>query len=129
MDRIASAADVQRILQTRCYQTVDAGRIVRRYRRRAIQREQVRAEKIKISPSCDWHLIGHLQSNKAKYTVKIFDLIIPLCAQTGKEIDKQAAGQQSAGHDPVSIAGETAKAGCVIRPRRISAENSDLKRI
>ena len=38
-----------------------------------------------------WHYIGHLQSNKAKYVVKIFDLIHSVDSlKLAKEINKQA---------------------------------------
>jgi len=38
-----------------------------------------------------WHFIGHLQSNKAKYAVRIFDLIHSVDSmKLAKEIDKQA---------------------------------------
>ena len=38
-----------------------------------------------------WHFIGHLQSNKAKYVVKIFDLIHSVDSlKLAREIDKQA---------------------------------------
>lgn len=38
-----------------------------------------------------WHFIGHLQSNKAKYVVKIFDLIHSVdTLKLAREIDKQA---------------------------------------
>jgi len=42
----------------------------------------------------DWHFIGHLQSNKAKYAVRLFDLIhsvdsISLAEQLLKEAEKQ----------------------------------------
>jgi PLP dependent protein len=38
-----------------------------------------------------WHFIGHLQSNKAKYAVKIFDLIHSVDSiKLSREIDKQA---------------------------------------
>ncbi len=39
-----------------------------------------------------WHFIGHLQSNKAKYAVGMFDLIHSVDSlKLAKEIDKQAA--------------------------------------
>lgn len=39
-----------------------------------------------------WHFIGHLQSNKAKYAVRYFDLIHTVDKlKLAKEIDKQAA--------------------------------------
>jgi len=38
-----------------------------------------------------WHFIGHLQSNKAKFAVKIFDLIHSVdSVKLAKELDKQA---------------------------------------
>ncbi|MCF8077734.1 MAG: alanine racemase, partial [Desulfobacterales bacterium] len=39
-----------------------------------------------------WHFIGHLQRNKAKYAVDLFDLIHSVDSlKLAKEIDKQAA--------------------------------------
>jgi pyridoxal phosphate enzyme (YggS family) len=39
-----------------------------------------------------WHFIGHLQRNKAKYAVKMFDLIHTVDSEKlAREIDKQAA--------------------------------------
>ncbi len=64
-----------------------------------------------------WHLIGHLQTNKAKYAVKLFDLIHSVDnIGLAREIDKQAA-KISKVQDiliEVSIAGEAAKAGVAI---------------
>ena len=40
-----------------------------------------------------WHMVGHLQTNKVKEAVKIFDLIQSVDSQRlAQEIDKQAAG-------------------------------------
>ncbi len=50
-------------------------------------------EKIKAlsSYAVSWHFIGHLQSNKAKYAVRLFDLIHSLDAlKLARELDKQA---------------------------------------
>ncbi|MCP3924632.1 MAG: YggS family pyridoxal phosphate-dependent enzyme [Desulfobacterales bacterium] len=50
-------------------------------------------EKIEALKEYDvsWHFIGHLQSNKAKYAVKIFDMIHTVdSVKLAKEIDKQA---------------------------------------
>ncbi len=39
-----------------------------------------------------WHFIGHLQRNKAKYAVNLFDLIHSVDSiRLAREIDKQAA--------------------------------------
>jgi pyridoxal phosphate enzyme (YggS family) len=50
-------------------------------------------EKIEALKEYDvsWHFIGHLQSNKAKYAVKVFDLIHTVdSVKLAKEINKQA---------------------------------------
>ncbi len=78
-------------------------------------RVQEAKEKIEqIGPGFSWHLIGHLQTNKAKYAVKLFDLVhsvdnLALAA----ELDKQAAkiGKIQDVLIEVSIAGEAVKAG------------------
>jgi pyridoxal phosphate enzyme (YggS family) len=64
-----------------------------------------------------WHLIGHLQTNKAKYAVKLFDLIHSVdTIELAREIDRQAAkiGKVQNVLIEVSIAGEEAKAGVTI---------------
>jgi hypothetical protein len=41
--------------------------------------------------SVSWHFIGHLQSNKAKYAVRLFDLIHSVDSlKLARELDKQA---------------------------------------
>jgi PLP dependent protein len=61
-----------------------------------------------------WHLIGRLQTNKAKYAVKLFDLIHSVdSVELAKELDRQAVKINKV--QPVlievSIAGEESKAG------------------
>lgn len=47
-----------------------------------------------IGQRCRWHMIGHLQKNKAKKAVEIFDLIETLDSlELALEIDKRAAAQ------------------------------------
>jgi pyridoxal phosphate enzyme (YggS family) len=78
-------------------------------------RVQEAKEKIeKLGRIVSWHLIGRLQTNKAKYAVKLFDLIHSVDGrELAKEIDKQAAkiGKVQDVLIEVSIAGEAAKAG------------------
>ncbi len=61
-----------------------------------------------------WHFIGTLQSNKAKYVVKLFDLIHSVdSVKLAMEIDKQA-GKIEKIQDiliQVNVAGETQKSG------------------
>jgi pyridoxal phosphate enzyme (YggS family) len=78
-------------------------------------RVQEAKEKIKqLSAIASWHLIGHLQTNKAKYAVKLFDMIHSVDSlELAKELDKQAAkiGKIQNVLVEVSIAGEASKAG------------------
>ena len=82
-------------------------------------RVQEAKEKIeKLGSIASWHLIGHLQANKAKYAVKLFDLVHSVDSlELAKEIDKQAAKIGKVQHVliEVNIAGEASKAGMTVR--------------
>jgi PLP dependent protein len=82
-------------------------------------RVQEAREKIeKLGNIARWHLIGRLQTNKAKYAVKLFDLIHSVDSlELAKELDKQAAktGKVQDILIEVSIAGESAKAGVAMQ--------------
>ncbi len=55
-------------------------------------RVQEALQKYKEIPGVEWHMIGHLQSNKVRDAVKIFSLIHSVdSVNLAKEIDKQAA--------------------------------------
>jgi uncharacterized pyridoxal phosphate-containing UPF0001 family protein len=61
-----------------------------------------------------WHFIGHLQRNKAKYAVRLFDLIHTVdSVKLAREIDKQAAkiGKTQPVLVQVNIGGEASKSG------------------
>ena len=61
-----------------------------------------------------WHFIGHLQSNKAKYAVRLFDLIHAVDSlKLARELDKQAAkvGKIQQILVQVNISGEDTKSG------------------
>jgi pyridoxal phosphate enzyme (YggS family) len=123
-DRIASAAkssgrdlpSVKLVVVTktvgvdRIRETVNAGASIL-----GENRVQEAKEKIeKLGPIASWHLIGHLQTNKAKYAVKLFYLIHSVDSfELAKEIDKQAAkiGKVQDVLIEVSISGEASKAG------------------
>ncbi len=65
-----------------------------------------------------WHFIGHLQSNKAKYAVRLFDLIhsvdsLKLAKALNKEAGKCAKTQDILVQ--VNISGETTKSGIETR--------------
>ena len=61
-----------------------------------------------------WHFIGHLQSNKAKYAVRLFDLIHSVDSlKLARELDKQAAKLEKIQQIlvQVNISGEDTKSG------------------
>lgn len=54
-----------------------------------VQEARIKASKITAKPA--WHLIGHLQRNKAKHAVELFSLIHSVDSlRLAKEIDKRA---------------------------------------
>ncbi|MBP8984156.1 MAG: YggS family pyridoxal phosphate-dependent enzyme [Syntrophobacterales bacterium] len=62
----------------------------------------------------EWHLIGYLQSNKAKYALKIFDMIHSVDRLSlAKEIDRRAgaAGSVAKILVEVNLSGEATKGG------------------
>ena len=67
-----------------------------------------------IDQPLQWHFIGHLQSNKAKYAVRMFDLIHTVDSiKLAAGIDRQAqkAGKVQNVLVQVNISGESTKAG------------------
>ena len=74
-------------------------------------REKIEALK---GESILWHFVGHLQSNKAKYAVKLFDLIHSVdSSKLAKELNKRAAtlGKVQQILIQVNISGEETKSG------------------
>jgi pyridoxal phosphate enzyme (YggS family) len=72
-----------------------------------------------------WHLIGHLQTNKAKEAVRLFDAIDSLDRlDLAQEIDRraEALGKIQAVLLQVNIAGESTKFGCAPEAARGLAE-------
>jgi pyridoxal phosphate enzyme (YggS family) len=123
-DRIATAAkrsgrDLPSVKLVVVTKTVDVDRIREAVNGGALilgeNRVQEAKEKIeKLGPIASWHLIGHLQTNKAKYAVKLFYLIHSVDSlELANEIDKQAAkiGKVQDVLIEVSISGEASKAG------------------
>ncbi|MBF0549021.1 MAG: YggS family pyridoxal phosphate-dependent enzyme [Deltaproteobacteria bacterium] len=79
-----------------------------------------------VGPGPIWHFIGHLQTNKAKYAVKLFDLIQTIDTPSlAQELDKRAgAGGRSLDIlIEINIALEATKAGVTAPqvPRLIEA--------
>jgi len=82
-------------------------------------RVQEAKEKIeKLGAIADWHLIGHLQTNKAKYAVRLFSVIHSVDSlELARELGKQAMkfGKIQDVLIEVSIAGEASKAGVAVQ--------------
>ena len=67
-----------------------------------------------IGDRAEWHMIGHLQTNKARDAVKIFSLIHSVDSiKLAKEIDKEAAriGKRQSILIEVNVSGEKSKFG------------------
>jgi PLP dependent protein len=68
----------------------------------------------KLGAVADWHLIGRLQTNKAKYAVRLFSMIHSIDSlELALELDRQAAkcGKVQDALVEINIAGEASKAG------------------
>lgn len=80
-----------------------------------------------------WHYIGHLQSNKAKYAVRMFDLIHSVDSlKLAKELDKYAKkiDKVQAILIQVNVAKEDSKSGVYIEDTlRLARETSQLENI
>jgi len=84
----------------------------------------------KLSNEVIWHLVGHLQTNKAKDAVKIFDLIHSVdSAKLAKEIDKQArkAGKVQKVLIEVNLSGEETKYG--LSPEEVIPFLKDISKL
>lgn len=109
-------ADVRLMAVTK---TVDDERIAEAVRARVdiigenyVQEAKRKLEK--MGKACEWHLIGRLQTNKAKYAVRLFDMIHSVDRlELAAEIDRRAreAGLVMKILIEVSIAGEETKSG------------------
>ncbi len=80
-----------------------------------------------------WHFIGHLQSNKAKYAVRLFDLIHSVDSlKLARELDKQAGKVDKIQQIllQVNISAEATKSGISTdEAPRLIAEISQLKNL
>ena len=73
-----------------------------------------------LSTDIEWHLVGHLQTNKVKYAIEIFDLIHSVDSiKLAKEIDKRSLqfGMITNVLVEVNVSGEETKYG--IKPEEV----------
>lgn len=86
-----------------------------------------------LTADIEWHLVGHLQTNKAKYAVEIFDLIHSVDSiKLAKEIDKRSMqfGKTTNVLVEVNVSEEKSKYG--IKPEEVEPflkEISEFSRI
>jgi len=86
-----------------------------------------------LSANIEWHLVGHLQTNKVKYAIEIFDLIHSVDSiKLAKEIDKRSLqfGMITNVLVEVNVSGEETKYG--IKPEEVEPflkEISEFSRI
>ncbi len=75
----------------------------------------------KMGNPCEWHMIGRLQTNKAKYAVRLFDMIHSLDRlELAQELDRRAraAGRVMKVLIEVNVAGEETKSGIPLASAR-----------
>lgn len=86
-----------------------------------------------LSTDIEWHLVGHLQTNKVKYAIEIFDCIHSVDSiKLAEEIDKRSLqfGKTTNVLVEVNVSGEETKYG--IKPEKVEPflkETSEFSRI
>jgi pyridoxal phosphate enzyme (YggS family) len=76
--------------------------------------QEAEAKKARVPEVAEWHMIGHLQRNKSKSAVALFDLIESLDSiALARELDKegQKAGKRVRAFVEVNLGGEESKTG------------------
>ncbi|MDR1922707.1 MAG: YggS family pyridoxal phosphate-dependent enzyme, partial [Candidatus Adiutrix sp.] len=72
------------------------------------------AELSDLAPAPAWHFIGHLQTNKAKYAARLFDVVHSVDnLELAVELDRraQSRGRAISVYLQVNVSGEAAKSG------------------
>jgi len=114
----------------RVKQAIDAGADI--FGENYIQEARTKYNSLSSYP-VSWHFIGHLQSNKAKYAVRIFDLIHSVDSlKLAIELDKQAKKTAKIQHILIqtNIADESSKSGVSVQDTlNLVKEISDLKNL
>ncbi len=81
-----------------------------------VQEAQSKREALgELSRSVHWHLIGHLQRNKAKHAVEFFDIIHSVDSlDLVEELERQTSkrGRRLPSLVQVNVSGEATKSGC-----------------
>ncbi len=73
--------------------------------------QEAQAKRLEIGPAVRWHLIGHLQKNKTKFAIELFDQIQSLDSVELLELLERAAQRPLDTLIQVNISGEKTKQG------------------
>ena len=108
--RVRVVAAVKTVAPERIQEAVDAGvdLLGENYVQEALEKRGG------IGGACRWHMIGHLQSNKARQAVRVFDVVETVDRlRIVRELDRCAAGEgvRLEVLVQVSLAGEASKSG------------------
>lgn len=110
-DSVTLVAVSKTVSADRVREAADAG--LRIFGENYIQEALKKIDEI-ADPRLSWHFIGHLQSNKAKYVVRAFDLIhsvdsLKLAAEISRQAEKLGKMQDILVQ--VNVGGESSKSG------------------
>ncbi len=108
--RLLAAAKSQSIAAIRAAVAAGVTLVGENYVQEASEKKQL------ISESIEWHMIGHLQRNKAKLALQLFDVIESLDnLALARELDKEGAkrGKTIRAFVEVNLGGEESKSGVV----------------
>ena len=95
---------------SRIQQAIEAG--IRLFGENYVQEAKIKREAVK--DPVEWHMIGHLQRNKVKVALELFDLIESLDnAELARELDKEGKkrGKTVRAFVEVNLGGEESKSG------------------
>jgi pyridoxal phosphate enzyme (YggS family) len=90
--------------------------------------QEARDKQPVVDGSARWHLIGHLQSNKAKDAVRLFDVVQTVdSVELGQKLARaaEAAGKRQDVLIEVNVGGEPQKAG--VQPADVAALVAELR--
>ena len=108
--RLLAASKSQNAFQVRA--AIEAG--IRLFGENYVQ--EAKAKREKIRDPVEWHMIGHLQRNKVKIALELFDLIESLdSVELARELDKEGKkkGKAVRAFVEVNLGGEGSKSGIV----------------
>ncbi len=92
--------------------------------------QEAEAKKSALGATAEWHMIGHLQKNKAKTALGLFEVIQSLdSVELARALDKaaQAAGRAARALVEVNLAGEASKSG--VSPDRVAPMLEEIGRL